>query len=115
MIALTGIIFMESEGPHAMTTTTAIIGLIGSALLILGGIVGAYTKRWVTLLPGTILIMITLALTHSPSLWAIVVAAIILLLYCWTTRKDDRNVELSHLTDDFDRCFGVDESSSHVV
>jgi hypothetical protein len=116
MIPSIGIIFMEGDGPHAMTMTMATMGLIGSVLLFIGGIVGAYMKRWITLLPGTILIMICLATSMSkPTLWVVVVLAILVLLHCLKSFKHDPNVEHSNLMEDFDRCFDVDDSCTNVV
>ena len=115
MIPSIGIIFMEGDGPHAMTTMMATIGLIGSVLLIMGGIIGAYMNRWIALLPGTILILIALATSIKPFLWVAVVIAILLLLYCLKSVRNDQNVERLNLTDDFDRCFDADDSSTNVV
>lgn len=115
MIPSLGIIFMEGDGPYAMTTMMLTIGFIGSVLLFIGGIVGAYMKRWITLLPGTILIMIVLASTITSFFWVVVVLAILLLLYCLRSVRNDQNVEHLNLTDDFDRCFDVDDNNINVV
>lgn len=103
------IIFMEDE---SVSETTSVVGIIGSILLLIGGIVGASIKRWITLLPGTILILTALAVSVQPILWVPAVLAILLLLYCLKTGMSDRKDEHSNLMDDFDRCFDVDDRSS---
>ena len=103
------IIFMEDE---SVSETTTVVGIIGSILLLIGGIVGASMKRWITLLPGTILVLTALALSIQPILWVPAVMAILLLLYCLKTGMSDRKDEHSNLMDDFDRCFDVDDRSS---
>ena len=105
------IIFMEDDRGSVSETTT-MVGIIGSILLLIGGIVGASMKRWITLLPGTILILTALAVSIQPIMWVPAVMAILLLLYCLKTGMSDRKDEHSNLMDDFDRCFDVDDRSS---
>lgn len=105
------IIFMEDDRGSVSETTT-MVGIIGSILLLIGGIVGASMKRWITLLPGTILILTALAVSIQPIVWVPAVMAILLLLYCIKTGMSDRKDEHSNLMDDFDRCFDVDDRSS---
>ena len=105
------IIFMEDDRGSVSETTT-MVGIIGSILLLIGGIVGASMKRWITLLPGTILVLTALAVSIQPILWVPAVMAILLLLYCLKTGMSDRKDEHSNLMDDFDRCFDVDDRSS---
>ena len=105
------IIFMEDDRGSVSETTT-MVGIIGSILLLIGGIVGASMKRWITLLPGTILVLTALAVSIQPILWVPAVLAILLLLYCLKTGMSDRKDEHSNLMDDFDRCFDVDDRSS---
>jgi hypothetical protein len=110
MIPMFMIIFMEGE---SVSETTTMVGIIGSILLLIGGIVGASIKRWITLLPGTILVLTALALSIQPILWIPAVMAILLLLSCLLkTGMSDRKDEHSNLMDDFDRCFDVDDRSS---
>ena len=107
------IIFMEDDrGSRSISETTTMVGIIGSILLLIGGIVGASMKRWITLLPGTILVLTALAVSIQPIVWVPAVMAILLLLYCIKTGMSDRKDEHSNLMDDFDRCFDVDDRSS---
>ena len=108
MFLTIGIIFMEDDSPHPMTTTTLVIGWIGSILLLIGSLVGAYINRWIALLPGTILIVIALASSILPYLWAVVALSFLLLLQCCKTYTEDRRTEHSNYTDDSDRCENAD-------
>jgi hypothetical protein len=101
-----GIIFMEDDSSHPMTPTMAMIGWIGSILLLIGGIVGAYVKRWIILLPGTILVLVALASSILPYLWAAVAISMLLLIHCLMPVRSGCQANLpANLTDVIDSCF----------
>ena len=108
------VIFIEDDSPHPITTTMAAIGLIGATLLLIGGIVGAYVKRWVTLLPGTILLLLMFASLDSsmrPYLSVAVVMSVLLLLrviHCYMTGSSDRRIDHATFTHEIDRCLDMD-------
>ena len=106
MFPTIGIIFMEDDSSDPMTATMAMIGFIGSILLLIGGIVGAYINQWVTLLPGSILILVALSSIY-PYLWAVVVMLLLLLFYCVMTLWRDRTDKQFTSTDDIERYFDV--------
>ena len=81
---------MMSDSGTTLAVTFSSIGLLGCFLLIIGGIVGAMTKRWISLVPGTVVILI--ALTPAMSPFAIV--AILLVYVCYVTPRTNGHDEL---------------------
>lgn len=65
---------------HFSFDTIALIGLLGSITLLIGAMVGVVCNRWITLLPGTVLLLIALASLFEPCLWAAVFMTVVLLL-----------------------------------
>ena len=57
------------------------IGLMGGIFMMIGGMIGAYLKRWVTLVPGFIVVLVAFALLNTV-LWILVVMAVLLLWFC---------------------------------
>lgn len=87
--------FMDFEGVQGiMDYRNSRIGLVGSVLILIGGMLGACTKRWVALLPGTILILIAWASVYSV-IWIFVVLTVLLLCYCPIPQEN--NLEEMHI------------------
>lgn len=63
---------------HFCFDTIALIGLLGSITLLIGAMVGVVGNRWITLLPGTVLLLIALASLFEPYLWAAVIMVVVL-------------------------------------
>jgi lysylphosphatidylglycerol synthetase-like protein (DUF2156 family) len=63
---------------HFCFDTIALIGLLGSITLLIGAVVGVVSNRWITLLPGTVLLLIALASLFEPYLWAAVIMVVVL-------------------------------------
>jgi hypothetical protein len=73
---------MHFEGcPGVMDDEHSNFGLVGGVLMMIGGVVGACLKRWVSLLPGTIVFLIAWASVYSV-IWICVGIGLLLLLYC---------------------------------
>ena len=51
-----------TESGSKLANAVSCIGSIGFYFLIIGGIVGAITKRWIALVPGTILVLFAFTL-----------------------------------------------------
>ena len=86
---------MDFEGVQGiMDYRNSRIGLVGSVLILIGGMLGACTKRWVALLPGTILILIAWASVYSV-IWIFVVLTVLLLCYCPIPQEN--NLEEMHI------------------
>ena len=72
----------------AMDDRNTRIGLVGSVLILIGGMLGACTKRWVALLPGTIVVLIAWASVYSV-IWIFVVLTVLLLCYCTIPKENN--------------------------
>jgi hypothetical protein len=81
---------MLSDSGTTMAVTVSTIGVFGCIFLLTGGIIGAITKRWIALVPGTVLAVAAM----TPALPPLAIV-IIMLLYCFYSnykpkRKNDQ-------------------------
>lgn len=62
---------MMCASGKALQLTVSYLGTFGCLFLVIGGILGALMKRWIALLPGTVLVLIALillvAFAHDPA------------------------------------------------
>ena len=111
MYVLVGLNF---EGaPGSMDHRNSTICLVGSILLLIGALVGVCVKRWVVLLPGTIVILIAWSSVVSV-LWIFVVLTLLLLASCFIPiRKRQEDVD-TNLTGDANSFYDVHENMEEM-
>lgn len=81
---------MMADSGTTLAVTFASIALLGSFSLVLGGIVGAFTKRWIALVPGTVLVLTSL----TPALPPLAILSILLIYCCFFKPRTIENDEI---------------------
>ena len=82
---------MMGDSGTRLAITLSSIGVIGSLFLIIGGIVGTMTKRWIALVPGTIFILIAL----TPALPPFAIMAVLLIYCCYVKPTRSKHDDLA--------------------
>lgn len=88
------LVVLSIGGEGVVDQKIATIWSFGGVLLVIGGILGACMKRWVTLLPGAIVSTIANASFFSV-VWIFIVSTVLLLRYCMTPQQ--HNLEEVHI------------------
>jgi hypothetical protein len=78
---------MISDSGTTLAVTCGAIAMIGSLSLVIGGIIGALIKRWIALVPGTVLVLTSL----TPYLPPLAVVSILLIYCCFFQPRNIQN------------------------
>ena len=81
------ILGMMADSGTTLAVTFGAIAMLGSASLVIGGIVGAFTKRWIALVPGTVLILTSL----TPALPPLAIVSVVLIYCCFFKPRNIEN------------------------
>ena len=81
---------LMADSGTTFAATFAVIAVVGSFSLMFGGIVGALTKRWIALFPGTVLVLTSL----TPALPPLAIVSILLIYCCFFKPRTIENDEI---------------------